>query len=305
VIVDAQEKKEIALPKLDALRAAWGEGSTVNEPRPDLYAQSAGWLGNGNLRVVFHWSGENDTRFEGAYTFNIVTGKIEDFAKAGSATGKVVTESANSGARLAMDKLVEAINNKDAEALQTLLQAADPDYYRDRMSVKQAGEAIEKIKFELDLGTIGYEEDKENGPYGGAPVYRLSGTKDGKKATIGEPIVLATVAGNLVYRWAYFSYLVFADDYTSEYLKLVQAGDAKKLADFLVVDDLHVTDAIANKMIEMYRLFFGSTDDLKLEYVGPFRYRVYKGDRQESHPVSVTYGDGLMGFDDTFMPSTH
>lgn len=220
------------------------------------------------------------------------------------AAGKNVEQLANGDAALLMDKLVEAVNNEDAAALLALLQATDPDYYRDRMRVEQAREAIEKIKFELDLGTVGYEADKENTQYGEALVYKLIGTKNGMKATIREPIILSPDTDNLQCRWTYFSYLVYADDDTSEYLRLIQAGDAKKLADFLIMDDLEVPVTVASKLIDMYRLFFGSTADLKIEYVGPFLYRVNKGD-QEFHSISVKYGDGLMGIDDSFMPSIH
>jgi hypothetical protein len=302
-IVDVLENAEIELPKLEAVRAAWGEGTTVNELRPDFYAQGKEWLGQDKLRVVVRWAGEDDAWFEGAYTFDIVLGAIQDLTRTGPAAGEEAAEPERSDAIAAMDKLVAAINSGDAAALQVLLQATDPEYYRDRLSIEQAEEAIDKIKFELDLGTISYEQDRGDSLYGPTPVYKLIGTRDGTAAAIREPIILPTVGAQLGYRWAYFSYLVYADEYMAEYLRMIQAGDAARLADFLVVDDLDVPDETAGKLIAMYRLFFGSTEDLKIQYVGPFRYAVYKGNGRESHPVSVIYGDGLMGIEDTFMPS--
>ncbi|MUT64643.1 hypothetical protein [Paenibacillus sp. NEAU-GSW1] len=37
-----------------------------------------GWLGEGKLRVAFRWSGADDARFEGTYTFNVAAGAIDD-----------------------------------------------------------------------------------------------------------------------------------------------------------------------------------------------------------------------------------
>ncbi|RUS47392.1 hypothetical protein [Cohnella sp. AR92] len=305
IIVDAQEKKEIALPGLDAIRAYWGEGATINESRPDPYIQAKEWLGNTELRLKFQWSGDNDTRFEGEYTYDAAAGTIVDLAKASdySSSNPSASESMKSGADEAMDKLAEAINNSDAAALQKLLLATDPESYNGWFSVEFAQEAIEKIERELDLGTIGYKEDVENADRWAGPVYQLTGKKDGAEATVREPIVLSKAGEQYGYKWAYFRYLVYADDYMAKYLKLIQAGDAKKLAAFLVEDDLGVPEEVASKLIKMYRLYFGSTDGLKLEYAGPFLYRIYQEKGRESHAVSIRYGDGLMGISDAFMPS--
>ncbi|MFF2480455.1 hypothetical protein [Paenibacillus sp. NPDC058071] len=303
VIVDVQNNKEIALPKLDALRSAWGEEATINDSRPDGYVKPKKWLGNDKLRATFQWNGENDARFEGEFTFNVSTEAIEDFSKIDSAEKEVVANAAKSREALVMDKLVEVINNQDAARLKNLLQATDPDYYQNRMNDKLAEKAMEKINFELDLGTVGYEKVVEDGFYADAVVYRLNGTKNDAAVTIREPIFLSDAGDHYQYRWAYFSYLVFADEYISDYLKWLKVGDANKLAGFLQADDLNVPDATASKLMEMYRLYFGSTDKLQFEYSGPFQYRVSLADGKESHPVSIIFGDGLMGIKDTFMPS--
>ncbi|TYP71982.1 hypothetical protein [Paenibacillus methanolicus] len=237
-----------------------------------------------------------------------------------AATSTTVTETANLGtepptqhdednaSNLEFDRqlqpFLQAVRAQDGKKLTDILVDMNPDYYRDYLKIDSTfmNQFLKMLSAEIDPGAIQAELHE---PGERQATYRITGTKNG-----GDPVEiedrlyvsLSQGAEQPSLDWSYIRYLPYAEDLATEYIRLIQAGNADQLARFSVVDDIALTTANAKKLISIYAIYFDNLKQAELIYMGGFQFEVRDGS-DNRHTFRIVYGDGLMGIEDSFAPA--
>ncbi|MFC4102506.1 hypothetical protein [Paenibacillus xanthanilyticus] len=214
------------------------------------------------------------------------------------------SDTANPAFDQLLQPFLQAVRAQDSQKLTDMLADMNPDYYRDYLKIDEAfmNRFLKMLGAEIDPGTI-QAELHETGER--QATYKITGTKNG-----GDPVAIADMlyvslpqgSEKPSLDWSYIRYLPYAEGLATEYIRLIQAGNAEQLARFSVVDDVALTTANAKKLIAIYAIYFDHLKQAELIYAGGFQFEVRDGS-DNRHTFRIGYGDGLMGIEDTFAPA--
>lgn len=76
IIFDANNQKEILLPKLEDIAINYSENEKPQENRPDPYFRIVEWIDDETVVIDFRWNRETLEPFSGRFNFNIRTSKV-------------------------------------------------------------------------------------------------------------------------------------------------------------------------------------------------------------------------------------
>ncbi|MFB9324609.1 hypothetical protein ACFFSY_01485 [Paenibacillus aurantiacus] len=203
-----------------------------------------------------------------------------------------------------LQPFLQAVRAQDGKKLADLLVSVNPEYYRDYLHIDEAfmNRFLKMLSAEMDPGTI-QAELQESGERQEA--YKVTGESSGDSVTIEDLLYVSLPEGaeQPSLDWSYIRYLPYAEAMASEYVRLIQAGDAEQLARFSVVDDAALTTADAKKVISIYGIYFDNLRQAELTYTGGLQFEVRDGS-DNIHTFRIQYGDGLMWIDDSFTPAS-
>jgi len=204
------------------------------------------------------------------------------------------------------ETFVEAVRTRDADQLVQLLDDTMQSLGV-QMDNEMAEIILEGFATNFDLNSLAVNVNKEGsawGPQYGQYEFKLS---DNRGEYRFEPwseedrlVILYDANGTKHFRNPYVNYFPYAEKMVSRYMEIIEAEDAARLAAFLNPDDIEVPFWVAEETISNYKKFLHG-ESPTIRYENRFNF-VVVNENNEEHPIGVSYGAGLMGIRDEFIP---